>query len=480
MNNSFIIKNLLDKDEDTRLEFKADVSQTSIGKIVTSLINTEGGDVVIGVNDHKEVIGLEHAERKLATLQRTLLEDIKPEAPISFQIINYKGNDVILISTWEGANKPYQFKSIIYVRENTRTKISDASSIANLIAERKNADFHWERRTVLGADIEDLSQREIEKTIVLYKERNSKVTIEDNEDFLIQTGLIKNNNLTNACVLLFANTPVRFIPQSPIRITVFPGRETGDTFIGDRLLNGNLFENIIDTLEYLDIVFGKTIEVVDNLRTEKQNYPHLAIREALMNAVVHRDYNSVNSFLQISVFSDRTEISNYGTLPEGITIKDLKKEHNSILRNPDIAQICFTRRYIEMLGSGTLRMINDCKVNGFKQPKWEESEKTFKVVFEGVKHKNSNEGVSEGVNEGVKYLSFEGVNEGVNKALNDVLSIIRNNPELNTTEIANQIGKGISTTERYLKVLKDENLIVFLGSPRTGGYVLKAHLDNLK
>lgn len=375
MNNSFIIKNLLDKDEDTRLEFKANVSQASIGKIVTSLINTEGGDVVIGIDDEKNLIGVENAQRKLAKLQKTLLEGIKPEAPISFQVINFKGKDVILISTWEGSKKPYQFKNIIYVRDYSVTKISNSSIIQSLIEERKNADFHWERRTVLAADFEDLSQREIEKTINLYKERDSRVRLEDNEDFLIQTGLIKNSNLTNACVLLFANTPVRFIPQSPIRITVFPGKETGDTFIGDRLLNGNLFENIVDALEYLDIVFGKTIEVVNNLRTEKQNYPLLAIREALMNAVVHRDYNSVNSFLQISIFSDRTEISNYGTLPEGITIKDLKKEHNSILRNPDIAQTCFTRRYIEMLGSGTLRMINDCKINGFKQPKWEEKDK---------------------------------------------------------------------------------------------------------
>src|SRR5690606_36931557 len=101
---------------------------------------------------------------------------------------------------------------------------------------------------------------------------------------------------------------------------------------------------------------------------EKSNYPQLAIREALMNAIVHRDYNSVNSFVQVDVFSNRTEISNYGRLPKGIKISDLKREHNSILRNPDIAQMCFTRKYIEMLGSGTLRMIDDCKVNGFKTP----------------------------------------------------------------------------------------------------------------
>src|SRR5690606_6599153 len=115
----------------------------------------------------------------------------------------------------------------------------------------------------------------------------------------------------------------------------------GNKFLGDRILKGSLFENIKEALEYLEIVYGKSIEVNDNIRKEKSNYPQLAIREALMNAIVHRDYNSVNSFVQVDVFSNRTEISNYGRLPKGIKISDLKREHNSILRNPDIAQMCF-------------------------------------------------------------------------------------------------------------------------------------------
>lgn len=85
--------------------------------------------------------------------------------------------------------------------------------------------------------------------------------------------------------------------------------------------------------------------------------------------------------MQISIFSNRTEISNYGGLPEGIAVKDLKTEHHSILRNPDIAHMCFIRKYIEMLGSGTLRMIKDCKVNGFKMPKWSDEKNVTTVIF---------------------------------------------------------------------------------------------------
>lgn len=147
-------------------------------------------------------------------------------------------------------------------------------------------------------------------------------------------------------------------------------------------------------------------------------------------------------------------------------------KHHSILRNPDIAQMCFTRKYIEMLGTGTLRMINDCKVNGFKAPKWKEEEKSIKVIFGGLAHTSLNKGVSEGV----KHLYFKELGEGVNEPINEVYKVLYNFPESNTSEIAQRINKGVSTTERYLKILKDKGLVIFLGSPRTGGYVLTKHL----
>jgi ATP-dependent DNA helicase RecG len=163
------------------------------------------------------------------------------------------------------------------------------------------------------------------------------------------------------------------------------------------------------------VTFGKSIIVDGVLRTEKLHYPLLAIREGLLNAMVHRDYNSVNGFLQISIFTDRTEIANYGGLPEGITIRDLKREHNSVLRNPDIAQICFIRKYIEMLVSGTLRMINDCKKNNFKTPVWTDKEDITTVTFPEL---STNVKTNEGVNEGLNNIDFNDESEGVNKELN--------------------------------------------------------------
>lgn len=182
-----------------------------------------------------------------------------------------------------------------------------------------------------------------------------------------------------------------------------------------------MFQNITAILNFIEISFGKNILVDGILREERLNYPLLAIREGLLNAMVQRDYNSVNGFLQIAVFSDRTEISNYGGLPEGITIKDLRKEHSSILRNPEIAQICFVRKHIEMLGSGTLRMISDCKKNGFRIPIWTDKDNITMVTFPDLSIKTK---ATKGVNEGVKKLRFKAESEGVNEDLNAIYAVI--------------------------------------------------------
>ncbi|MDZ4668557.1 MAG: putative DNA binding domain-containing protein [bacterium] len=474
MENSFIIDNLLEQQQGNRLEFKATVNREAIAKTIAAFINTQGGDLVIGVEDNKKIVGIENAEKICAAIQKMLVEYIQPIAPIFTQVVNYKKKDLILISVWEGAKKPYQYKGKIFTRESDATKLSSVSNLTSLIKDRKQADFHWERRAVLGSSLQDLDTEEINQTIASYKAYKPNGVIEDAEDFLIQMGLIQNGNLTNACVVLFGKKPTRFIPQSKVRITIYPGIVSGDNFLNDKTFDGSLFQNITAILNFIEISFGKNIVVDGILRKEKWNYPLIAIREGLLNAMVHRDYNSVNGFLQISIFSDRTEMSNYGGLPEGITIKDLKKEHSSILRNPDIAQICFVRKYIEMLGSGTLRMISDCKKNSFRVPVWTDKDNVTTVTFPGLSIKTkATKGVNEGVNEGVKKVHFKAESEGVNAELNSIYAVIEKTPGLKAPAIASILGVSLSTAERYIKKLKDAKHIKFVGVPKTGGYFIK-------
>ncbi|MDL2308080.1 putative DNA binding domain-containing protein [Bacteroidales bacterium OttesenSCG-928-B11] len=489
MENSFIIENLLQQKSSIRLEFKAQPNMDAIAKSITSFINTQGGDLVVGVDNDGKILGVENAQQQAIAIQNALVELIKPTAPISVQVINYKKNDVILISVWEGAKKPYHYKGVIYNRKGQATTITNHKTLDNIILQRKETDFHWERMPLLGAELADLDTFEIEQTIKSYKEYKKDANFVDVEDFLIQVGLIQNGNITNACMVLFGKNPVRFIPQCKIRLTLYPSKTSGNQFIDDKVFDGNIFRNIIDLSTYLDTVYGKNLSIEGVFRTEKPNYPILAFREGIMNAIVHRDYNSIKGFLQISIYADRTEISNYGALPDGITVADLKVEHNSILRNPDIAQMCFYRKFIEMLGTGTQRMIRDCKVNKFKIPVWKQKENVTTVIFPNVTHNRKTEGITEDVVRGIskKVVAkiegiIEGITEGVTEDVKDkitkILLVIYKESGVRTVDIEKLTNIPVKSLERYIKQLKDAEIIEFKGANRTGGYYLTKDLEN--
>jgi ATP-dependent DNA helicase RecG len=240
----------------------------------------------------------------------------------------------------------------------------------------------------------------------------------------------------------------------------------------DRLLEGNLFRNFKSAYEILETYIKKSIVIDEVIRKEK-SFPRLALREGLMNALVHRDYSLISGNLSIEIFSDKVEIINSGELLSQIKVADLKKEHSSYLRNPDIAKVCFIRGLIEMLGTGTIRMVTDCKEHGFQEPDWISENSTTKLIFPGISHQISSEGVNEGVNEGV-FQGIEGVKEGVKDELVFIINILSKKPLQRANEIAKQLDKGISTVERYLKILKEKELIEFEGAPKNGGYRLKS------
>jgi len=469
MEDNLIISNLLKQSEGERLEFMSDINLKAIAEVITSFINTKGGDLLIGINDDKSLSEKDFTADDEIKLKAYLIKKIQPLAPIFSRIETYKRKNLIMISVWEGANKPYHFKNNIFVRKDSQT-IKSKNAISTLLNEKLNTEQRWERQAVLGASLEDLDFDEIQKSMTAYKNYSSRDHFNSPEQFLISRGLIVNGNISNACMVLFGKNPIQFIPQSIIKLVVHPGTKSSDRFKENKIYNGNLFHNVQQILSDFDTFIGKENVIEGSLRTEKKFYPEKALREGLLNAIVHRDYSASQSFLVIELFSDRLVLKNYGGLQNNMTVNDLKTEHNSILRNPDIAQMCFYNNLIEMLGTGTLRMIRNCKEEGFKIPKWKNANNILELTFHGVKHQY--EGVNEGVNEGVS-LMIEGVNEGVLSELQYLYNTIVNNEAKKAVELKGLINKSLATTERYLKILKEQGYIEFRGAPKIGGYYIK-------
>lgn len=228
---------------------------------------------------------------------------------------------------------------------------------------------------------------------------------------------------------------------------------------------------------------SSSFKSTDWKRNDKLGFPRLATREAILNAIIHRDYSSYSSSVAINIYPDKLQITSYGKLPKGITVKSLSEDHLSVPVNPDIAHIFFLRKWIEKIGISTVKMIAQCKEQGFEVPVWRTTGNAVTVTFPGISVPfDYNEGISEGISEGLNSLIADyyngGINEGTSKGITDslkesmleIINLLIKNKSLRASEIAERLNKPYKTIERHLKILKDINAITYKGSKRAGGY----------
>ena len=473
MDGKFIIDNLLRQEENERLDFMPKSTEDILAKKITAMLNARGGDIVVGVDDSKSVVGV--SDRDLNRLSLALVNRINPSAPIDVHSIDYDGKKVLLVSVWEGSQKPYHCDGKIYQKVGDEIIVASPESIGNMLSERKKSDFNWERMPVLGAEIEDLDLDEVRNTMKEYARIGNEI-IEDEELFLIRNGLLKDGNLTNACIVLYAKTPAQFIAQARIKLSVFSSDSSAD-LVEARLFEGNIFKNIGAIFQFIDMTYSKSVKINGLLREERWNYPQIAVREGVMNAIVHRDYNSVNGFMHILLYPNRLEIANYGILPSMESVFVKGGEGMSMLRNPDIAHQCYYRKLIEMMGTGIPRMVQDSKEHGFDVPIFEIKGQIVKVSFPNIHYLRAESLHQGGTNltshfEGVIEGVIEGVGKDIKEKLASILCVLHEQPGLRTTMLSNKTDIPVKSVERYVKRLKDAGLIKYYGSSKSGGYFL--------
>ena len=466
--NDLIIKNLLNQQSGS-VVFVPKYSRVLIAKSVVSLLNTKNGDILVGVDDERKVIGLDDIESKTKEIISYLQNAIVPNPPLTVSVCHYNRKDILLISVWEGAQKPYSYDKKIYVRIGDSAEIATPKELVNLVKQRQSSEFTWERRPVLASSLLELDDSEINLT-----QKETKYDGKNVEEFLQYMNLLSNDLPTNACIALFGKEPAKYIPQTRIKLSCFEGKSKVEGIRFMQIFEGNIFNNISSIFNAIEVVYPKRQYISGLIREEKYTYPHLAVREGILNAIVHRDYTD-NNQIHINIYSNRLEIINPGTLPEGITVKSLAKSHISVVKNPDIAHGCLMRKYVEIVGSGTIRMISECKKYGYDEPVWDVTDNTVSVIFNNLFYKDpQNEGVNEGVNEGDTHIDainqIEDVSDTTKIELAKILRLFRDNEGLKLKDIALRIGRSTKSVERYLKILKDLSLIEFRGAPRNGKY----------
>lgn len=486
------IESILQKKESATFEFNSTYDKEQIGRVICSFLNGKGGQVVIGLDENHQIKGVTKVDEKADEITRFLENEIVPEPAISVDVQSLKGNKLILINVWQGTNQPYIFKGGVYFRKSRFTVQANTAQLAKLIHGNQERNKRWEAKSAIEVEIDDIDLNEVKSCIkeALSVGRDLNIPSQPLQ-FLSKYGLYKNGDFTNAAVLLFGNDPVRFFPQIRVRLSVFKTDKTGEKILYDKIFDRNLFQTVNQITDFFNLAYGvsSSFKSTDWKRDDKLGFPRLAVREAVLNAIIHRDYSSYSSSVAINIYPDKLQITSFGKLPKGITIKSLSEDHLSVPVNPDIAHIFFLRKWIEKIGIGTVKMIAQCKDQGFNTPVWNAKGNAVTVTFPGISVPfDYNEGISEGISEGLNSLidnySSEGISEGTSKGITDslkgsmleIIDLLIKNKSLRASEITTRLNKPYKTIERHLKILKDINAITYKGSKRAGGYEVTKEL----
>lgn len=317
--------------------------------------------------------GVTDPEQFATQLSDALKRLISPPAAWNVAKEDFGGTEIITVSVPAGPDKPYTAQGTIYLRKGAATYVATSKDVTALIGQRQSFEVRWERNRS-GAELDDIDGVEVSRTADLAQEAGRLPAIKlDISLVLRELGLEHQGGITNGAVVLFAKQPALFFPQVRVRFLVYRSGKTGDVIAEDRLFEGNLFR-IAEEVTRALTSYGSTVQsAFRSERWEREDFPHYpmaALREGIMNSLVHRDYSSPSGSVRISVKSGALEIWNFGSLPGELRPSDLKRDHPSLPRNPDIAHVCFIRGLMEGIGRGTQKILQECRKLGLRDPQW--------------------------------------------------------------------------------------------------------------
>lgn len=438
--------------ESQNIEYKTSWHDDHL-KIICGFANANGGKLFIGKDDRGKIIGIENFSR--------LLEDIPNKIKNHLGIIT----ETNLIGTF-----PHNYIEIIvpaysvaisyhgryYLRIGSTTSELTSNSLNDFLIQKSGKT--WDEVVEENAEIADLDDDAIFKFRNAVK-KSGRVDIEDDiskTNLLEKLRLLDNEKIKRAAIILFCKDPNKFYSNISIKIGRFG--KSDDDLKFQEIVEGNLF-NILNEVPVLlnNKFFTKKIDFEGLQRIEKGEYPVAALREMLLNALVHKNYSGAP--IQLRIYDDKITIWNEGKLPEGLTFEALKRQHPSRPRNPLIADVCFKGGYIDAWGRGTLKIINSCKEAGLPEPEMREIDGGFLLtIYKDIytEEQLKKLGLTERQIKAVLYVKENG------KITNKIFQELTNSSE--------------RTATRDLKQLVNIGLFEQIGSTGKGtSYILRSH-----
>ena len=448
------LKSIIASGEGYNAEFKVNFPSKikEVTEEVCAFANAAGGTLLIGVDDKNTVQGVTFDNAKRSALQNSIGE-ISPTLHCEIYTAEVEGKEIIVIEVPSGDNKPYVLSGAIYVRQGPNSqKLTTVEEMRDFFqqADRIYFDEAPCKAIVIAKDIPEENIRQFRELA------GFNGTIADEQIFNNLKLYTKDTFLKNGAVLFFAQNPEQFFEKAVVRCIAFEGTDKR-FIIDDKLMQGTLYQQFLQTMEWLkgklDVRYD--IEGVGSQpRKEIWEIPETVFREAIINALAHRDYYEKGARITIELFTDRVEISNPGGLVSGIPRNEFGKR--SLSRNPLIFGLFERIRMVEQIGSGIVRM-RDLMIEAGLTPPEFTMEGMFTVIFR-------------------RPFDFEKwVERWAEKLTNNRVKILREvhaNNRVTKRELEQEVGISASAIDNNLNVLKELGLLEREGSDKGGNWKL--------
>ena len=350
------------------------------------MLNQRGGHVLFGVTPEGRIIGQRVSDRTLEEIGAEFQQIDPPAYPEIEKVRLSGGLEVIVVRVNRGPSPPYQYRGASYRRVGNTTQAMSVNEYKRMLFERMHSEQRWENQAADGWTVDDLDIVEIRNTVAeaVRIGRLNEPGSREPEDLLCSLELFRDGILSRAAAVLFGNAGrLEYeMPQCLLRVARFREFDRSE-FQDNRQFNGNAFALLASAERFLrdSVPIASRFESSRIQRIDEPLYPPLATREALANALCHRDYAMGGGSIGLAMYDDRLEVTSTGPLHFGLTPDDLFGPHASKPWNPLIARTFYRRGIIEEWGKGTLRMANLAVAAGLFRLELEEMSDCVTVRF---------------------------------------------------------------------------------------------------
>ncbi len=370
--------------ETETVELKASTAQMSRAlESLCAFANAHMGTVYFGISDDGQIVGQELSDKTIRKITTDILSQIEPRLFPNIWVEEIKGKKVLKVEIKAAPEKPYFFKGKAYKRVGTSNVFLSRYEIEKYLYERENPAYHYDK--TIAADYNRGINRERLKWFLVKAREERNLPIEDSvpeELSLEKLGAFTNKRLNVAGLLAYGNDLTMTMANAYVKCASFGGLDKTGTILDHSDIKEDVFRQI-DLAEAFILRNIRKAAVIDSKtmrRETRYEIPYRAIREAIANAVAHRDYR-ISSTIDVALFDDRIEIWSPGTLPDGMTLPLLRKEHASVLRNPALAELLYLAGYIEHWGTGIGNMKKWMLQYDLPEPEYREDGVSFVIVL---------------------------------------------------------------------------------------------------